>query len=392
MSDTSHHEADHGPGLLSNAIAIIAFIIVIAIVIWGLLHLANISTSWFSSLFPRSNPTVQISAPAAAESGTPITVSWKHSAKEEGAIAFLYQCRTGVSVFDADGARVLCGVVHPLMNATSSSLTFTPVLSGVSSTTLPFSIIFVPASTSSKQVQGTATIALNTASGETGGPIENPTQPIVNTAATRPTPVTEYGVTSETSAAPSRAISGTPANLSVRIVQVIPGDLTTVQFDVANTGGTASGSYTFTAYLPTAQGYVYASPAQVSLGAGDHVLNTLQFSESVGGQITIVVQPGKSGDRASDNTASYDITAPYAATPRYDTYYDTSYYNPSYPQYQYSSYDYYQYPEYQQGYTYDQYYQYPDYPQYDYGYQQYYQPYDTYYPAYDYGYGGQYWY
>jgi hypothetical protein len=133
MSTNTTHEADHGPGLLSNAIAIIAFIVVIAIVIWGLLHLANISTSWFSSLFPRSNPTIQIAAPASAESGTPISVSWKYSGSEEGTFAFLYQCRTGVTLKDADGARVLCGTVHPLVNAASSTLVFTPVLTTASS-------------------------------------------------------------------------------------------------------------------------------------------------------------------------------------------------------------------------------------------------------------------
>lgn len=373
MSDTAHHDIDQGPGLLSNAIAIIAFIVVIAIVIWGLLHLANISTSWFSSLFPRSNPTIQIAAPASAESGTPVSVSWDYSGNaNEGSFAFLYQCRSGVSLHDADGARVLCGTVHPLVNAASSTLTFTPELSGaVSSTTLPFSIIFMPASTSSKQVQGTATIALR-------GVADAPTTPQPSVTIT---PAVSEPIAAASTASPktearayvapaAAAVPATPADLRVSIIEVVPGDMSTVRFDIANVGGSYSGSYTFTAHLPTQEGYVYSSPVQSSLGAGDHVVNTLQFTQSLGGTITIVLHPTKA-DYAGNNSASRDIDAAYASAP-YDAYaheygynygmYDVGYdtYGAAYP-YSYPTYTtQYEYPQYDYGYgiypAYDQYY------------------------------------
>ena len=374
MSDTAHHDIDQGPGLLSNAIAIIAFIVVIAIVIWGLLHLANISTSWFSSLFPRSNPTIQIAAPASAESGTPVSVSWDYSGNEAaGNFAFLYQCRSGVSLYDADGARVLCGTVHPLVNAASSTLTFTPELSGaVSSTTLPFSIIFMPASTSSKQVQGTATIALREGA---SAPAAAPTV-TVTPAVSAPIAAAAPVAAPETRNRAAAAVPATPADLRVSIIEVIPGDMSTVRFDIANTGGSYSGSYTFTAYLPTRNGYTYASPVQASLGAGDHVVNTLQFTQAVGGTITVVVHPTKA-DYAGNNTASRDIYGSYTNAP-YDTYA---------PDYGYhGAYDYiyggtsgtaypYEYPAYTTQY---------DYPQYDYGYGVFpaYDQYNQYYTSY----------
>lgn len=350
------HEADQGPGLLSNAIAIIAFIVVIAIVIWGLLHLANISTSWFTNLWPRSTPTMQISAPGAVESGTAATISWKYSGSDAGTYAFLYQCREGVSVQDADGARVLCGTVHPLVNAASSTMTITPVLSRTASTTLPFSVIFMPSATGSKQISGTATIAITA-----------PATPVANAQ----TPVSASPSTSETRASASHTNAAqayhSPADLRVRILSVSGGDLATVQFDVANIGGSASGSYTFTAYLPTADGYTYFSPTQASLGAGDHIVNTLQFSGSQGGSVSIVLHPSKS-DATGNNTDSASVDASASSYGQAGTY---------------DSYDYgYAYPQitYQQPYTYPaQTYTYPtySYPTYQYNYTDpatYYQP------------------
>ncbi len=341
------HEADQGPGLLSNAIAIIAFIVVIAIVIWGLLHLANISTSWFTNLFPRSTPTLQITAPAAVESGSPVTISWKYSGSDKGTYAFMYQCREGVSLQDADGARVLCGTVHPLMNAASSTMLVTPVLSRVASTTLPFSVIFMPSATGSKQVSSTATVAIT-------APAASVTvTPITATPATKP-----VAAVSESTGA-SASTYHAPADLRVRIVNVQTGDLTTVQLDIANIGGSASGSYTFTAYLPTTNGYTYFSPSQASLAAGSHILNSLQFSDADGGTISIVIHPSKDSDPRGNNTDSQDVASSYA--PAYDYSYD----------YQYpASYQDYSYPTYAPSYTY---------PTQQYGYQSY-DPYGGYYP------------
>lgn len=343
------HEADQGPGLLSNAIAIIAFIVVIAIVIWGLLHLANISTSWFTNLFPRSTPTMQISAPADASSGSPVTISWKYSGSDKGTFAFMYQCREGISLKDADGARVLCGTVHPLLNAASSTMVVTPVLSRIASTTLPFSIVFMPSATGSKQISSTATIAVTAGA-----------EPVVETPITAtpvaPKPVA-VGVSDDAGA--SAPVYHGPADLRVRIVNVQDGDLTTVQFDIANVGGSASGSYTFTAYLPTTNGYTYFSPTQASLAAGSHILNSLQFSDADGGTISIVVHPSKDSDPRGNNTDSRDLVSSYA--PAYDYSYD----------YQYpASYQDYSYPTYAPSYTY---------PTQQYGYQSY-DPYGSYYP------------
>lgn len=327
MTNGTPHADQQGPGLLSNAIAIIAFIVVIAIVIWGLLHLANISTSWFTNLLPRSTPSIQVSAPATVESGTPVTVTWKYSGKDAGTFAFLYQCRTGVTLQDANGARILCGTTHPIMNATSS-VVVTPVISGIASTSLPFSVIFFPSATSSKQVQGTATIALTASTQAAQQPQTPPSGSVSTPSVTNTKPATTKTTHTVTNAGPS--------DLRVRILEVTPGDSSTVRFDIANVGGSASGTYHFTAYLPTADGYTYYSPAQASLNPGDHVVSTLQFTDSQGGTVTVEVQPSKA-DYSGNNVDSQDVSAAYQDN-AYDAYssYDYPYSQPiyTYPQYQ----------------------------------------------------------
>lgn len=340
MSNTAHHDVDQGPGLLSNAIAIIAFIVVIAIVIWGLLHLANISTSWFTNLLPRSTPVLTVSAPASVTSGSPVTVAWKYSGSEKGTYAFLYQCRESVILNDANGNRILCGTTHPITGATSTVM-FTPV--ATASSTIPFSIIFFPAATSSKQISGTATIAIS--------PAEAAIVSSIQPAADNQVSVDQTPVAAAPAKKPAVSYSG-PSDLRVRILSVTPGTMSTVQFDVANVGSSPSGSYTFTAYLPTQSGYTYYSPTQASLNPGDHVVNTLQFTQSQGGTVTIMLEPSKS-DYSGNNTDSQSIGGGYNASYDYQTY---QYTYPSYPTYQYQqptySYPSYTYPSYDYGNSY----------------------------------------
>ncbi len=73
-------------------------------------------------------------------------------------------------------------------------------------------------------------------------------------------------------------------------------------FLVANIGGSPSGSYTFTAYLPTTQGYVYQSQLQYPLSPGDHVVNVLRYSQGVSGTVTITLQANDANQ--ANNTAS----------------------------------------------------------------------------------------
>jgi cell division septation protein DedD len=334
----------------SNLVAIIGLIILIVVVIWGLVHLMGLSQSWLSGLFNRT-PKITITAPTQVTSGEKFDISWQYSTEERGNYAFLYQCKSGLTLKSADIA-IPCGNSYTV--GTATTLSFTPVLEGVATTSMPISVVFLPNATSSQRVQGSATILVNRVSSATPTPAPSGTPtppPAGGSNPPSPTP----------SPTPTPASANTsPADLSVRIlalgvidrstgmfVQRAPmyyDDIAAAQFDIANIGGSSSGTYYFSANLPTAGGYVYNSPAQNSLQPGDHMINTLRWSNSAQtGTFTVAL----SGDSVPvNNYASATLVGGYAPQPTYQAY------PPQYQQYPQQYNNYYTNPMYYQPYTY----------------------------------------
>ncbi|PIR82570.1 hypothetical protein COU20_01605 [Candidatus Kaiserbacteria bacterium CG10_big_fil_rev_8_21_14_0_10_59_10] len=83
-----------------------------------------------------------------------------------------------------------------------------------------------------------------------------------------------------------------------------------MRFEIANRGTVHSGTYTFIAQLPTAQGFTYTSPLQMSLGPGDRIENTLRFTQLApqGGTFTVFVDPMhliKESNKANNSASRY---------------------------------------------------------------------------------------
>ena len=95
-----------------------------------------------------------------------------------------------------------------------------------------------------------------------------------------------------------------------------------VQFDIANVGGSPTGTWTFTAQLPTLSGYTYNSPAQISLAPGDHIVNTLRFTQAAQGIIQVIADPTNviSEVNEMNNTASESMSVYYNNTYPTQTY------------------------------------------------------------------------
>ena len=131
-------------------------------------------------------------------------------------------------------------------------------------------------------------------------------------------------------------------------------------FDITNVGGRVSGTYYFTANLPTRSPYTYSSPAQASLSPGSHMQNTLRFSLADGGIFSVSITT--SDANAGNNYASQPVNASYSPlVPSYGTQYNYGPYNyNTYPQYQNYQYSYptSQYQYYSQQYPYSTYYPY----------------------------------
>ena len=367
MTEETQHDshAAAGTGLMSSVIAIVAFIILIVIVLWGLVHLTSFSRTWFGSLLTRSVPGITVTVPKNATSSEPFNVTWKYSTTAKGTYAFLYRCKPGLQVRTAgpDNTENLvpCGAAYTVPDS-NTSLSVTPYLSGTSTVSVPVSIIFMPSSTSTAGAQGSATVTINSAS-RTMMPtpiVTTVVEPIASTTVSNTTEPTK-----PVSQKPAHVYRGAP-DLSVRIIAVgvidpgtgrfinrtptSPGDISAVQFDISNVGGSPSGSYYFEARLPTSNGYVYNSAPQNPLGPGDHVLNTLRFTDAnpAGGNAYVTITTEDSNNSNNDtsqwmNGSGYN----YSAYPAYE--YQQYQYVPPQPTYYPQQYDYSQqqnYPQY----------------------------------------------
>src|SRR3989344_1842581 len=307
---------DARTSLLSNILAIAGFIIVIVIVIWGLVHLANLSRDWFGSFFGTSGESIAITLPETAESGKAFDLTWKDEPTVAGSYAFLYQCANGLQFRTPSPVgtmnEVACGAAYTIPSD-GSRLSLTPFLTGTSSLSVPLSIIFLP-STTGTQAQGSAAI---TVIAKVSSAPSAPTTPSTNGQASYSPPVAPPTPTPVPR-------PKTPADLSVRIISVVPDQYgaTTVTFDIANIGGTPSGVYYFTAQLPTnsqyggaPQPYIYNSPAQASLTPGSHIVNTLRFTQVQpgGGMFSVSVDPTNAvrESNESNNYATQFVNAAY---------------------------------------------------------------------------------
>lgn len=328
------------PGVLANILAIVGFIILIIIVIWGLLHIVSLTTPFFSGMFQGGKKEITVTVPAQVSANTAFPVSWKYSSSNRGTYAILYQCAQGLKI-SVDGNAVPCGAAYTLGNATGSA-TMLPTLTGVKAATTSISILYIPSAAGTTGPEATGSANTRVVVGLVTTPVETPVvqKPVVEKPVVeQPKPVTQKPKPVYTAPKPV-----SPADLSVRIIAVgvidsytgafvqrapySPSEVSAVQFDVQNVGGSPSGSYTFQAQIPTSQPYTFSSQVQPSLGAGAHVVNTLRFSPAMDGNFT--VQIFGSDSRTSNNYASRWVTGAYNS------------YNYGYPQYQYPQ-PYYQY-------------------------------------------------
>ena len=318
--------------LFSNLTAIIGLIILIVIVIWGLVHLAGLSQGWLSGLFGGGGSKVTVTAPAQVTANQPFNVSWKYSTDEKGNYAFLYQCKSGLT-FKSDSRRIPCGTAFTV--GPTTTLTITPTLEQIASTSVPITVVFLPSATSSPHVQGSATVVVRSTALAQSDPQTQPANQVPTPVAQTPVATTPEPEPTITSSEQTYTSAATPTNLTVRIIAIgvidrstgmfvnrspmYVDDIAAAQFDISNTGGSTSGTYYFSSNLPTATGYVYNSPAQSPLGSGDHVVNTLRWTSSAQyGTFTVQVTGG--GDsNTSDNFASATIGAT-GVQPNYNGY------------------------------------------------------------------------
>lgn len=272
------------PSIFSSVLAVLGFIIVLVIIVWGLLHLVSLVRG-NSPTSPAA--TIEVIVPKEVKTGEAFTTTWKYGPSTDGAYAFQYGCNDKVKMtakVDDNDAAIPCG---SSIGITGDSLVLTPTLTGSTTVSIPVTIMYIPTGARAPIAQGSASV--NVMSGIT----------------TTPKPAKDNG-----GVIVGGGSSGN-ADIAVSIISATVDQFGngTVVFDIANVGSGTSGSYTFNAQLPTATSYNYASPAQSPLAPGAHMQNTLRFSMSITGPITIIVSAADSNQ--TNNRATQYLNATY---------------------------------------------------------------------------------
>ena len=298
--------------MLSNALAIIGFIILIVIVVWGLVRIASLSTGSLSDLFG-SKPKVEVTAPKTAVSGQPIALTWKYTGKEVGTFSFLYQCAENFQFVtsvpgNASNAvtKIPCGAAISVGSSTAA--TVIPSSTATSPVSVPVTIVFT-SQDGNTRAEGSATISVTP--GSATPPVQPPPPPPTSGGTPKPKPTTKpttYTPTVRRQVALVPHAASGPTDLAVRMITagvidpsgalinrapISPLEIMAIEFDVANVGGTSTGNWYFTAQLPTGPtNYLYVSPVQISLKPGEHIVYVLRFSPNMrGGAASVQIDP-----------------------------------------------------------------------------------------------------
>lgn len=295
-----------GVGTVGNIVTIVVFVIIITIGLWGAISAVRLAPRIFSSISNSfaGTPGIELSVPTAeVKSGEVFTLSWKDMPRTSGIYTIVYTCTPDAELqisTDGSSANPLpCGTTFA-MTETATSLHLVPILKSGDRATIPISVVYIDndgkqqteGKTSLTVVKGSAVVAATTTA-STGSPQGTNTPVVIKPA---PKPITP--------AAPAPKAVGMP-DLTIRPIAMgvidprtgmfiqknVFGSYETVtyKFDVANRGTGRSGSWSFTADLPTNPPKPYQSPMQNPLGPGDHIEFTLNFNAPSSGSVMIHV-------------------------------------------------------------------------------------------------------
>lgn len=303
-------------GVATRVFAVLGFVAVIGIGMWGSVQVASGVPGAFSSLaaafvsltsvFVPANEAVTLSLPSSVQmSGTPFTLSFAHAHQAgTGSYTFRYDCANGVYFTSpaptGTPATLYCNV--PFNFNSADSLALTPF--STESRTVPVTVYidYTPNGASKPTVSGKAVITLenDALSGGAGTttPVQKPStpSPVAPSAGPSTTRIYPLGGT----AAVQQSDPNGYVQFGVHIIDIGVVDRTTgmfissstpslsmatgsgqyriaVRFAVENNGTKTSPQFSFNAVLPTLPIYIFSSPMQQALAPGDRIEYTLGF-------------------------------------------------------------------------------------------------------------------
>ncbi|HLD13945.1 MAG TPA: CARDB domain-containing protein [Burkholderiales bacterium] len=317
--------------------AILGFVAIITIGMWGSISVAKGAPGVFSSIasaivsltsvFVPAGETIVISVPAlTVNAGEAFGLSWEHAKKSsEGSYTFRYDCADGTSFTSpapsGSQALVYCNVPFNFLNS-GNAIALIAASSQNRFIDVTLHIDFTPNGKSRPTVTGSSLLTIvNEAIG--GSPTATGTTPAPQTPApetpTPSVPRTPGAETSTTYPITGGAQVSNPSgfiDLSVRVIEIGFVDKNTgvftasstprrtdsvnrvaVRFAVENLGTKVSPSWSFNAVLPTFPAHIFSSNSQPALGPGDRIEYTLAFDGMIDQNettLTINVDPTSS--------------------------------------------------------------------------------------------------
>lgn len=282
-----------------NIIAVIGFIVVIAIGIWGTIAAVRLAPRMFETIsgtFKNSDPAIELSLPSSnLHSGEPFVLSWKDAKRDSGFYTIRYGCIANISMeapaSDTDWEPMPCGTSYTIP-ASMSSIRLMPKITDTERVEFPLTITYItPAG--EKESEGLVILT-----------VSKPPAPVVEDST--PAPETTKVPILEESALATKPPVGKP-DLAVRLISLGVIDQHTGQFiqknvfgsyemvvfkfAVTNIGQSRSGAWTFSTYFPTRMPTNYQPPIQQPLGLGERIEFTLNFTMPISGDIQINIDP-----------------------------------------------------------------------------------------------------
>ncbi|PIT91350.1 hypothetical protein COU17_00975 [Candidatus Kaiserbacteria bacterium CG10_big_fil_rev_8_21_14_0_10_49_17] len=312
-----------------KALAVVGFIVLLFIGLWGTIQVVRALPNVFSGLAATltsvfiSAERIDLKSPTTVYSGEPFELSWEHTGKRgEGVYTFTFDCRPGVS-FESpaqNGAyiEVFCGVpfnftgaVHTIkLIATSEFNRYIDV---------PVRISYARTDTESELVVGERSLTLvnNTVSGSPDTTGEGSNQNTngsgtgtTNTGSTGRTPGTRTDNTYALNGGTNQSNPYGKPDLTAKVLEVGYVNSATkqfvasssphinervaVKFEVINQGSKSTGAWSFNAVIPTYPSHIFHSQTQPSLAPGDKIEYVIGFDKTKSAdtaEITINVDP-----------------------------------------------------------------------------------------------------
>jgi hypothetical protein len=326
-------------GSASRVLAIIGFVALIVIGMYGSVRVAQAVPGAFSrmaaaivsitSIFVPADELITVSLPSySVLHETPVTIAFEHKNKKvDGSYSFRYSCAAGVTLTTVAGdgtpTSITCNEPYGFAPF-NNSITLTPQSTSTRFTDVEVFIAFTPSGA------GTATVI-----GSNLMTIENQkvgSTPVTPTPEVPPAPKPKPTTPPKTTIVVPQGRASDPngyTDLVARIIEVGTLDSAgvftasstpsrqfriAVRFAIENVGTkTANKEFAFSAVLPTYPPYTHFSPMQVVLGPGDRIEYTIgfdSFDPSNTGTFMVNVDPSQSVNERdhTNNLLKHTIT------------------------------------------------------------------------------------